>query len=258
LFVQSAQKFQKAESTEPKKTLEQNETTKAVKNSRLISQMIETKNSVLPVSKKENEKESNKQESMSFKNSSTTITNTTTSTTVAAPGTPVKISSSAQIIRLDSPIYPQIPTGTTLSLLNSNTSLPASIQMNSSHTIITNNNQNNGSTIVKLNSAQPILNSSNNITQTNSSFGQLLNLNNQNLKHFVLPKMNQKLIILPPNNSINNNNNSNNSNSLNQTTSMKKNYLINSNSSTNNANNSSNSNIRILTQVNNNKFEFLF
>jgi len=232
LFVQSAQKFQKAESTEPKKTLEQNETTKAVKNSRLISQMIETKNSVLPVSKKENEKESNKQESMSFKNSSTTITNTTTSTTVAAPGTPVKISSSAQIIRLDSPIYPQIPTGTTLSLLNSNTSLPASIQMNSSHTIITNNNQNNGSTIVKLNSAQPILNSSNNITQTNSSFGQLLNLNNQNLKHFVLPKMNQKLIILPPNNSINNNNNSIN-NSLNQTTSMKKNYLINSNSSTN-------------------------
>lgn len=253
MFVQSAQKL-----TEPKKTLEQNETTKAVKNSRLISQMIETKNSVLPVSKKENEKESNKQESMSFKNSSTTITNTTTSTTVAAPGTPVKISSSAQIIRLDSPIYPQIPTGTTLSLLNSNTSLPASIQMNSSHTIITNNNQNNGSTIVKLNSAQPILNSSNNITQTNSSFGQLLNLNNQNLKHFVLPKMNQKLIILPPNNSINNNNNSNNSNSLNQTTSMKKNYLINSNSSTNNANNSSNSNIRILTQVNNNKFEFLF
>lgn len=152
---------------------------------------------------------------------------------------PIKIAPTAQIIRLDSSSI-NVPTKTISSDIQSNST---TLQQLTSPVLNTQSNfQNNTSTIVKLTSQQTFLNGSNNsltnnannLIQTNSSFGQLLNLNNQNLKHFVLPKTSQKLVILP---SANSNNNLN-------STSIKKNFLISSNNG-----NSSNSNFKILTQV---------
>lgn len=139
-------------------------------------------------------------------------------TVIAVPSTAAKISPTAQIIRLDSSsVYNSMPQKATSSI----SLLPSNSQPN------------NTSTIVKLTTSS--ISNHLNGQQSNSSFGQLLNLNNQNLKHFVLPKTNQKLIILPTNS----NNIPNNLN-----TTLKKNYLISSNT-TSTLNNS----LKILSQV---------
>lgn len=207
---QQQQQHQSASSkeTEIKKehdTASANNNTKTnTKNSKLISQMIEANNSLNK--KIELDKQQMKQVQP-----------------VAAPSVN-KIP--AQIIRLET---------TSTSIYNQPISTSTTQTPNTS-------------TIVKLTPANlasqtSILNGTSNLVQTGSSFGQLLNLNNQNLKHFVLPKTNQKLIILPS--SANSANPSSNATNLNTTT-LKKNFII---SSTSNGTPNSSSSIKIISHV---------
>ena len=136
LFTQTAHKVQQ---TEPKRIAEKSQNHKPVKNSKLISQMIDRKNG-------------STQQSQENKQCNTYSTHSAEIKLQSTPATAYRISQNAKIIRLDSRVY--MPTNT-ISLINNG--MPTSIQINAS-----NNNQNTTFRIVKLLNAQqqPIFNGS--------------------------------------------------------------------------------------------------
>ncbi len=136
-FIQNAHKTQQ---TEPKKS-EKSQANKTVKNSKLISQMIDRKNDQQDIN------------TLKTYSATSTLPCPIKAPAPTQPPTTIKISPNAKIIRLDPRMY--MPCTGTISLINNNSHMPTSLQINST-------NQNNTLRIVKiLNTQQPILNGSN-------------------------------------------------------------------------------------------------